>query len=103
MLEGLMALCALPGISGHEGPVRAYLKEALSPLGLEVFTDPMGNLYAHRPGPGPRGLDQTVDPFLSIHSYPFIHAANTRSAFSWVIRSSSRGVKQRSKARSNRG
>ena len=54
MLEGLMALCALPGISGHEGPVRAYLKEALSPLGLEVFTDPMGNLYAHRPGPGPR-------------------------------------------------
>ena len=55
MLEGLMALCALPGISGHEGPVRAYLKEALSPLGLEVFTDPMGNLYAHRPGPGPPG------------------------------------------------
>ena len=34
--------------------MRAYLKEALSPLGLEVFTDPIGNLYAHRPGPGPR-------------------------------------------------
>ena len=54
MLERLMALCALPGVSGWEGPVRAYLKQELSPLGLELFTDPLGNLYAHRPGKGPR-------------------------------------------------
>ncbi len=54
MLERLKALCALPGISGHEGPVRAFLKAELAPLGLESFTDPLGNLYVHRPGPGPR-------------------------------------------------
>ena len=54
MLERLKALCALPGVSGHEGPVRGFLKKELEPLGLETFTDPLGNLYARRPGPGPR-------------------------------------------------
>ncbi|MEA5059479.1 MAG: M42 family peptidase [Candidatus Pelethousia sp.] len=56
MLERLKRLCSLPGISGHEGPVRAFLKAELAPLGLETFTDPLGNLYVHQPGSGPRIL-----------------------------------------------
>lgn len=56
MLERLKRLCALPGVSGREGPVRAFLKGELAPFHLETFTDPLGSLYARRPGPGPRIL-----------------------------------------------
>lgn len=53
MLERLKKLCCLAGISGKEGPVRAFLKAELAPLGMEPFVDPLGNLYFRRPGPGP--------------------------------------------------
>ena len=53
MLERLKKLCAIPGVSGHEGPVRAFLKAELASLGHESFIDPLGNLYFHRQGPGP--------------------------------------------------
>ena len=56
MLERLKTLCALPGVSGHEGPVRAYLKKELAPLGLKTVVDPLGSLHVRRPGPGPRIL-----------------------------------------------
>lgn len=54
MLERLKKLCALPGISGHEGPVRAFLKAELKGLAVEPFTDALGSLYYRRPGNGPR-------------------------------------------------
>ena len=54
MLERLMALSDLNGVSGNEGAVRAYLKPLLTPYADEVFTDPVGNLYAHKKGSGPR-------------------------------------------------
>lgn len=42
----LQELCALPGISGREAPVRAYIKEKLaaSPVPMTVTADPLGNL-----------------------------------------------------------
>lgn len=51
----LADLMMIPGLSGHEGRVRHYLKAALSEIGLKTKTDRMGNLVAtiagqeHRP------------------------------------------------------
>src|SRR6185295_10810280 len=39
-----------PGLSGHEGRVRRYLKGALDDLGLMSRTDRLGNLIATIPG-----------------------------------------------------
>lgn len=44
----LPELSALRGVSGNEGEVRRYIKERMLPLCDEVFTDTMGNLYAHK-------------------------------------------------------
>jgi putative aminopeptidase len=42
----LQDLMLLPGLSGHEGRVRRYLKAQLTELGLETRTDRLGNLIA---------------------------------------------------------
>lgn len=42
----LTELMLIPGLSGHEGRVRRYLKAALRELGLETSTDRLGNLIA---------------------------------------------------------
>lgn len=44
--EDLKALCLLPGLSGHEEPVAAWLRERLGALGLRTRTDRLGNLIA---------------------------------------------------------
>lgn len=79
MKESLYALLddltALDGAPGHEQPVVAYLRDALTPLADAVEVDAMGNLYAIKRGaaPGPRlmisahsdeigGLVRSVDP-----------------------------------------
>lgn len=54
MLGRLKALSNLYGVSGDEGAIRSFLKKELAPLSLEIWTDGMGNLYAHKPGNGPR-------------------------------------------------
>lgn len=54
MLERLKALSNLNGVSGNESAVRAYLKPLVEPYADEVFTDAVGNLYAHKRGNGPR-------------------------------------------------
>ncbi|MEG1548676.1 MAG: M42 family peptidase [Clostridia bacterium] len=54
MLERLEALCNLYGVSGHEGPVRKYIKDAIAPHSTDIKVDAMGNLYAHKPGKGRR-------------------------------------------------
>ncbi len=55
MLTYLKELCALCGISGDEGAVRAYLTEKIAQLPdiLEVKTDPLGNLLVHKKGRSP--------------------------------------------------
>jgi putative aminopeptidase FrvX len=43
-------LMLIPGLSGHEGRVRRYLKNKLGDLGLTSSTDRIGNLIATLPG-----------------------------------------------------
>ena len=54
MLERLETLCNLHGVSGQEGPVRKYIKEGIASYTSDIKVDAMGNLYAHKPGKGPR-------------------------------------------------
>ena len=46
----LVDLMLIPGLSGHEGRVRRYLKRALEELELETRSDRLGNLIATLPG-----------------------------------------------------
>lgn len=50
----LERLVAAPGPSGHEQRIRDVVAEALSDVDAQISVDPVGNLVAHRPGPGPR-------------------------------------------------
>lgn len=50
MLELLKTLCALPGPSGAEDAVRAYIRAQAEPYADEIRTDPMGNLMVFRAG-----------------------------------------------------
>ena len=52
LIKSLSALSNLCGVSGDEGAVRRYIKELVAPLADEVFTDTMGNLYAHKKADG---------------------------------------------------
>ena len=42
--DDLTALCLLPGLSGHEEPVAAWLRDRLTELGFSARTDRLGNL-----------------------------------------------------------
>ncbi len=50
MLETLKTLCELPGTSGCEDAVCAYLKEQVQPYADEIRTDNLGNLMVLRKG-----------------------------------------------------
>ncbi|RVT81999.1 M42 family peptidase [Rhodobacteraceae bacterium CCMM004] len=50
----LLALMAIPGLSGHEDRVRRAIAERLDAAGLAHRTDVLGNLIAEIPGDGPR-------------------------------------------------
>lgn len=52
--ELLKRLCAVQGVSGYEQGVAQLLAEELAGLVDECWTDPMGNLIAHKKGPGKR-------------------------------------------------
>jgi endoglucanase len=54
MLQRLEELCNLSGVSGDEGRVRAYIKEAVKTYASDIHTDAMGNLYVHKRGKGRR-------------------------------------------------
>ncbi len=57
----LARLSEAPGAPGDEGAVRQILREALEGVeGLELETDPMGNLYARRPAADPGALTLMV-------------------------------------------
>lgn len=49
MMEDLRALCALPGVSGREEPVREWIRSRL-PADVRTYTDPIGNLYVEKKG-----------------------------------------------------
>ncbi|MCL5074548.1 MAG: M42 family metallopeptidase [Chloroflexi bacterium] len=53
-LRLLEELTALPGISGFEDRVGAYIIGRLRGYGLEAKADSIGNVVAHLPGPKPR-------------------------------------------------
>ncbi len=55
ILRTLKELVAIPGVSGFEHRVVAYLKDAFAPLADRVEIDSFGNLYAYKSGgrPGP--------------------------------------------------
>jgi endoglucanase len=55
MEELLRTLTALPGPTGQEDEVLAWVRREWEPLG-EVTQSPVGNLFLHLPGPGPRVL-----------------------------------------------
>ena len=46
-LQWLEELCALPGISGREGPVREWLIAHL-PEGIDYYVDPLGSLIVNK-------------------------------------------------------
>lgn len=50
MLETLKTLCALPGVSGNEDAVRAYIEKEAAPYADEIRTDAMGNLIVFKKG-----------------------------------------------------
>ncbi|MFI4995111.1 MAG: M42 family peptidase, partial [Hyphomicrobiales bacterium] len=51
LVHSLSDLMLLPGLSGHEGRVRQYLRASLSREGIEAQTDRIGNLIASLPAP----------------------------------------------------
>ena len=54
----IIELSAIPGVSGHEGPIARRLAGLLRPHVDEVRVDRMGNVIAHKDGssPGPKVL-----------------------------------------------
>lgn len=50
LIDDLKALSELRGVSGDEAEVRRFIRERVTPLADEVFTDTLGNLYAHKRG-----------------------------------------------------
>jgi endoglucanase len=52
----LLELAAVPGVSGHEGPIARTLKSLFEPSVDDVRIDPMGNVIARKNGsaPGPK-------------------------------------------------
>jgi len=50
--ELLKKLCSAPGVCGYESPVTKILIEEIKDLVDEWYVDPIGNLIAHKKGPG---------------------------------------------------
>lgn len=48
MLEALKSMLNVPGVSGREKPIAAYLAAAIAPYVDTVETDNLGNVIAHR-------------------------------------------------------
>ena len=55
MLRRLEELSNINGVSGDEGKVRRYIKEAIKDIpNVQMRTDTMGNLIVHKKGQGPK-------------------------------------------------
>jgi endoglucanase len=53
ILPFLKELISVPGLSGHEAPVRKIIAAAWQPLADELHTSRLGSLHAFRRGTGP--------------------------------------------------
>ncbi len=53
LIDTLKALCALPGVSGYEDAVRAYIRMEVEPHADHVRVDTMGNLIVFKKGAVP--------------------------------------------------
>ncbi len=53
MLNELKRLCALPGVSSFEDPVRGYIMEQAEPYADSITVDEMGNLIVFKKGKKP--------------------------------------------------
>lgn len=58
LIDTLKTLCALPGVSGHEDAVRAYIRKEVEPYADSVRVDTIGNLIVSKKGavPGKKKL-----------------------------------------------
>ena len=52
MVELIKNLMKVPGVSGREGKITELIKNEIRPYCDEVYTDNLGNLYAHKKGVG---------------------------------------------------
>lgn len=50
LIQTLKDLCQLPGISGWEDAVRAYIRRELEPFADEILEDGLGNLLVYKKG-----------------------------------------------------
>jgi endoglucanase len=65
LLSTLRTLVELPGVPGHEGPVRAYVKQELMKCGVHsMFVDRVGNLVGKREGSDPSAPSLLLDAHL---------------------------------------
>jgi endoglucanase len=55
-MDLLKRLSEAAGVPGHEGAVRRIIEEELQGIVDEIRVDPLGNLIAHKEGPGPAVL-----------------------------------------------
>ena len=53
MLNLVKELCALPGVSSFEEPVRAFIRERVAPHADEIRVDALGNLIVFKKGAKP--------------------------------------------------
>ena len=58
IVETLIELMEMPGPTGQEEPVLAWCREHWRQLGADVRVTPVGNVFAHVPGDGPKLLLQ---------------------------------------------
>jgi tetrahedral aminopeptidase len=58
IVERVRGYTELPGSAGHEALVAAYVRERWGSLGVDVTTDPVGNVVGRFGGQGPRTLLQ---------------------------------------------
>ena len=52
LINEIMTLTNLNGVSGDEGAIREYIRGKISPFADEIYTDSMGNLVALKKGTG---------------------------------------------------
>lgn len=63
----LRELCAVPGLSGHEAPVREVLRAAWAPLVDDLTQDPLGSLIGTRRGQAGKGRAARPRLLLAAH------------------------------------
>lgn len=69
MIEMIKNLCTLDGISGYEGPVSDYIRQAAKPYAAEIRTDVFGNLYVLKKGLRTPAAPMAVSASMGEHGF----------------------------------